>query len=38
LVDADQRRNPGDGNLWTFRRIAARRNFVPGAYRSDICS
>jgi len=37
LVDADQRRNPGDGNLWTFRRIAARRNFVPGAYRSDIC-
>lgn len=37
LVDADQRRNPGDGNLWTFRRIAARRNFAPGAYRSDIC-
>jgi hypothetical protein len=37
LVDADQRRNPGDGNLWTFRRIAARRNFVAGAYGSDIC-
>jgi len=37
LVDADQRVNPGDGNLWTFRRIAARRHFVPGAYRSDIC-
>ena len=37
LVDADQRRNPGDGNLWTFRRIAARRNFQPGAYQSDIC-
>jgi hypothetical protein len=37
LVDADQRRNPGDGNLWTFRRIAARRNFMPGAYASDIC-
>jgi hypothetical protein len=37
LVDADQRRNPGDGNLWTFRRIAARRAFVPGAYASDIC-
>ena len=37
LVDADQRRNAGDGNLWTFRRIAARRNFVPGAYGSDIC-
>lgn len=37
LVDADQRRNPGDGNLWTFRRIAARRNFRPGTYGSDIC-
>ena len=37
LVDADQRKNPGDGNLWTFRRIAARRNFVEGAYESDIC-
>ncbi|GAA2643010.1 FAD-dependent oxidoreductase [Paractinoplanes durhamensis] len=37
LVQADQRRNPGDGNLWTFRRIAARRNFVDGAYESDIC-
>lgn len=37
LVDADQRRSPGDGNLWTFRRIAARRNFQPGLYTSDIC-
>lgn len=37
LVDADQRRNAGDANLWTFRRIAARRNFVAGAYASDIC-
>ena len=37
LVDADQRRSPGDTNLWTFRRIAARRNFLPGAYASDIC-
>jgi hypothetical protein len=37
LVDADQRRNPGGDNLWTFRRIAARRNFVPEAYQSDIC-
>ncbi|MEV4221999.1 FAD-dependent oxidoreductase [Nonomuraea sp. NPDC049725] len=37
LVRADQRRNPGDGNLWTFRRIAARRLFTPGAYASDIC-
>ncbi|MEU4242561.1 FAD-dependent oxidoreductase [Actinoplanes sp. NPDC026619] len=37
LVQADQRRNPGDGNLWTFRRIAARGNFADGAYESDIC-
>ncbi|MEU6998037.1 FAD-dependent oxidoreductase [Nonomuraea sp. NPDC046570] len=36
LVDADQRVNPGDANLWTFRRIAARRNFTDGAYPSDI--
>ncbi|PCI85342.1 MAG: FAD-dependent oxidoreductase [Hyphomicrobiales bacterium] len=37
LVKADQRLNAGDSNLWTFRRIAARRNFVSGAYASDIC-
>lgn len=36
LVEADQRVNPGDANLWTFRRIAARDNFLPGAYASDI--
>ena len=36
-VDADQRKGGGDQNLWTFRRIAARRNFTPGAYASDIC-
>lgn len=35
-VVADQRLSPGDGNLWTFRRIAARRAFQPGAYPSDI--
>ncbi|MEV0405942.1 FAD-dependent oxidoreductase [Actinoallomurus sp. NPDC050550] len=35
-VRADQRRNPGDGNLWTFRRIAARRLFTEGVYASDI--
>ena len=29
--------NPGDGNLWTFRRIAARKLFTEGAYDSDIC-
>jgi len=37
LVDADQRRDAGDGNLWTFRRIAARRLFAEGTYDSDIC-
>ncbi|KPI35530.1 uncharacterized protein AB675_10948 [Cyphellophora attinorum] len=37
LVNADQRRSGGDMNLWTFRRIAARDNFTPGAYQSDIC-
>jgi hypothetical protein len=36
-VVADQRLSPGDGNLWTFRRIAARRLFADGAYDSDIC-
>jgi hypothetical protein len=36
-VVADQRRAGGDTNLWTFRRIAARRHFRPGAYESDIC-
>ncbi|XVQ07588.1 FAD-dependent oxidoreductase [Spirillospora sp. CA-255316] len=35
-VVADQRVNPGDTNLWTFRRIAARDLFAPGAYDSDI--
>jgi hypothetical protein len=36
-VVADQRMSPGDGNLWTFRRIAARKLFTEGAYESDIC-
>ncbi|KIV82203.1 hypothetical protein PV11_04330 [Exophiala sideris] len=36
-VCADQRKSGGDMNLWTFRRIAARDNFIPGAYQSDIC-
>jgi hypothetical protein len=35
-VRADQRIDPGDANLWTFRRIAARKLFVRGAYASDI--
>ncbi|KAH7235032.1 FAD dependent oxidoreductase-domain-containing protein [Fusarium redolens] len=36
-VISDQRKSGGDMNLWTFRRIAAKDNFIPGAYRSDIC-
>lgn len=35
-VVADQRRSGGDTNLWTFRRIAARDQFAPGAYASDV--
>ena len=35
-VVADQSKNPGAADLWTFRRIAARRMFVDGAYSSDI--
>jgi hypothetical protein len=33
---ADERTATRDDNLWTFRRIAARGNFEPGTYRSDI--
>jgi hypothetical protein len=33
---ADERVETRDANLWTFRRIAARGNFLPGAYASDI--
>lgn len=36
-VDADQSRSAGDSNLWIFRRIAARDQFAPGFYASDIC-
>ncbi|MDT0266047.1 FAD-dependent oxidoreductase [Streptomyces sp. DSM 44915] len=33
---ADQRVGRMDRNLWTFRRVAAAANFLPGAYPSDI--
>jgi hypothetical protein len=33
---ADQRADAGDRELWTFRRIVARQNFVPGTYPSDV--
>jgi hypothetical protein len=35
-VQADLTKEGGDINLWTFRRIAARKNFVDGSYDSDI--
>lgn len=35
-IVADQSKNPGDKELWTFRRIAARRTFVPGHLDSDV--
>ncbi len=35
-VVADQSRVASGPNLWTFRRIAARDLFTPGAYASDI--
>ncbi|WP_345801059.1 FAD-dependent oxidoreductase [Microbacterium sp. AZCO] len=37
LVDADQSKSAGDGDLWVFRRILARDLFAPGAYASDLC-
>lgn len=33
---ADQKEAAGDRELWTFRRLLARRNLVPGAIESDI--
>ena len=33
---ADQRADAGDRELWTFRRIVSRHNFVPGTYPSDV--
>ena len=37
VTAVDLRTEGGDVDLWTFRRIAARRTFVPGAYPSDLC-
>ncbi|GMA30429.1 FAD-dependent oxidoreductase [Litorihabitans aurantiacus] len=33
---ADQGKDPGDRELWTFRRIIDRDNFEPGAFGSDV--
>lgn len=35
-VDADQSKDPGAGNLWTYRRILARKLFQPGTHASDV--
>lgn len=35
-LSADQSADPGDKELWRFRRIAARSTFVPGHLDSDI--
>src|SRR5699024_4721344 len=35
-VDADQSKQGGDVNLWTFRRIVARDLFEPGHVSSDV--
>ncbi|MDQ0614484.1 hypothetical protein QF046_002125 [Microbacterium sp. W4I4] len=35
-ITADQSKDPGDQNLWIYRRIAARKLFEPGYYESDI--
>jgi hypothetical protein len=35
-IVADQSLDGGDDDLWVFRRIASRRQFLPGAFESDI--
>jgi hypothetical protein len=35
-VEADQSKDPGNGNLWTYRRIVARDMLEPGAVPSDV--
>ncbi|MFC6356966.1 FAD-dependent oxidoreductase [Luethyella okanaganae] len=35
-ADGDPRFDPGDQDLWEFRRIVARQNFLPGSFPSDI--
>jgi hypothetical protein len=35
-IKSDPTPPPGPMNLWIYRRIAARSNFAPGAYPSDI--
>ncbi len=35
-VELDHRRIPATPDLWTYRRIVARRQFLPGTYASDV--
>ena len=35
-IEADQSKNPGSTDLWLFRRLLARNNFVPGTLASDV--
>ena len=35
--DPEYEGHHADGGLWLYRRIADRRNFMPGTYDSDIC-
>ncbi|WP_283138440.1 FAD-dependent oxidoreductase [Rhizohabitans arisaemae] len=35
-IVADQSKDPGSDELWTFRRILARNHFRPGVFGSDI--
>ncbi|GII91579.1 FAD-dependent oxidoreductase [Sinosporangium siamense] len=35
-IVADQSRDPGSDELWTFRRILARNHFRPGVFASDV--
>ena len=36
MIDLDHRNMGPEPELWNYRRIAARRHFTPGFYRSDI--
>jgi FAD-dependent oxidoreductase family protein len=37
MIDPLHEDEPGKGGFWRYRRIADRRNFVAGTYKSDIC-
>ena len=37
MIDQLHEDEPGKDGFWKYRRIADRRNFVPGTYQGDIC-